>query len=573
MGKTLFLYIFKDLLKVFFLASFAMAGIMSFAGLLRPLTQHGLDLSQVGEMLAYFLPAMTNYSWPVAALFATTFVYGRLSADNEVTACRAAGVSYFMLMLPALLLGTIVAAASLALMLYIVPEAFLRAERVVYSNLAKLVANEIDRKQRIQFNSQQGDMTVFARSAEVLDSSPQRPTDQAVNLKSVVIVTYLNQRGENNALIPEDFYIARNATAVISMPTGADGEVLLRAVLEGGAKIPRQMLDSKRPVVQAQIDSQGAGPFPLSSPLRETARFMNIYKLLDLRENAEKGRRVARHLVNLLRTDQQTTYLNQLLTQLKLDRNKDGRPDSQMRFEGLGDDYTLTFLSGDDRPPQIRSGKLIINSGDAENPGLQFTQTRGIDPIDAQAREIVIESFPDNQEQLLTVTFDLIDSVIWRDGQPSARRSVQRQMIVQMPQDLVALTQIKPSDYLRAPWVTPAMRKRLQSDLIRQQNQVEGELHVRFSYASSCVVLVVIGTVIGMMFRSGNFVSAFAISAVPAMLSIVLIVVGQQMCENVPRNIPTNFQNPLQLGISMIWGGNVAVASLAVVLFMKLRKS
>src|SRR3982750_993111 len=105
MSSTLFLYIFKDLLRIFLLTSGALAGIMSFGGLLRPVTAHGLDASQAAKMLSYFMPAMTTYSLPVAALFATTMVYGRLSADNELIACRAAGISYLSIATPAFLLG------------------------------------------------------------------------------------------------------------------------------------------------------------------------------------------------------------------------------------------------------------------------------------------------------------------------------------------------------------------------------------------------------------------------------------------------------------------------------------
>ena len=60
MGRTLFWYVFKDLVKIFFMASGALAGIMSFAALLRPLTQNGLDGSQVVLLLRYMMPAMST---------------------------------------------------------------------------------------------------------------------------------------------------------------------------------------------------------------------------------------------------------------------------------------------------------------------------------------------------------------------------------------------------------------------------------------------------------------------------------------------------------------------------------
>src|SRR5688500_20312304 len=102
MSSTLFRYIFRDLMRIFLLTSGALAGIMSFGGLLRPLTEHGLDAWQAAKMLSYFMPAMTTYSLPIAAPFATTVVYGRIAADNERVACRAAGLSSFSIGLPAL---------------------------------------------------------------------------------------------------------------------------------------------------------------------------------------------------------------------------------------------------------------------------------------------------------------------------------------------------------------------------------------------------------------------------------------------------------------------------------------
>ena len=65
------------------MASGALAGIMSFGGLLRPLTHQGLDVEQVAKLITFFGPAMTTYSFPIAALFATTVIYGRLSPTTN----------------------------------------------------------------------------------------------------------------------------------------------------------------------------------------------------------------------------------------------------------------------------------------------------------------------------------------------------------------------------------------------------------------------------------------------------------------------------------------------------------
>src|SRR5688500_11486798 len=186
MSRTLFFYIFKDLIRIFLLTSGALAGIMSFGGLLRPLTEHGLNAGQAAKMLAYFMPAMTTYSLPIAALFATTVVYGRLAADNELVACRAAGLSFFSIGLPGLVLGLAVALISLMFLCFIVPVFTLKVERVIYSNLAQLIANEIERTHQIKFQ----DITIFAQDAAVAEQAGPESDEQMVSLGGLMIVSY-----------------------------------------------------------------------------------------------------------------------------------------------------------------------------------------------------------------------------------------------------------------------------------------------------------------------------------------------------------------------------------------------
>ena len=174
MGRTLFWYIFRDLLKIFFMANGALTGIMSFGGLLRPLTHQGLDVGQVTKLLGYFSFAMVTYSFPIAALFATTVVYGRLSADNELTACRAGGLSHLMVALPAFVMGIFVAILSLVFLCFIVPVYTMKVEKTLYSNMAKLIAGNIQRNHKIEF----GALNIFAQEAYIPPGSSKEGGQQ-----------------------------------------------------------------------------------------------------------------------------------------------------------------------------------------------------------------------------------------------------------------------------------------------------------------------------------------------------------------------------------------------------------
>jgi hypothetical protein len=80
-----------------------------------------------------------------------------------------------------------------------------------------------------------------------------------------------------------------------------------------------------------------------------------------------------------------------------------------------------------------------------------------------------------------------------------------------------------------------------------------------------------VGCALGMMFRSGNFLTAFAVSFVPALLTITLIIAGQRTATHIPQHF-TGANNPLQVALFLIWGGNVVNLVLAVALLWKLQR-
>ncbi len=98
------------------------------------------------------------------------------------------------------------------------------------------------------------------------------------------------------------------------------------------------------------------------------------------------------------------------------------------------------------------------------------------------------------------------------------------------------------------------------------------ELHGRASFAVSCLSLVMVGCALGVTFRSGNFLNAFAASFVPALLCITLIISGQQSATHVPFTTGAAFKGPLPTALVFIWMGNVAVLFAAIWLTVRLQR-
>lgn len=561
MGKTLFWYVLKDLIRIFLLTSGALAGIMSFGGLLRPLTEHGLDLGQVGKMLSYFMPAMTTYSLPIAALFATTMVYGRLAADNEVTACRSVGISHLSLAAPALVLGLLVALLSLLLLCFIVPAFMLRAEKVVFTNVAQIVANAIERNHQIKLSdSSREAVTIFAQGARVLEPDPKRPEEQAVALDSPMVVTYESQTPAEKAAsaprVPRDFMMVNQAIAYISQNPETD-ELTFTAVLNQGVKFSRKVEGS----VSAAIDHT---IFTAQQPslVRENSKFMNVLRLKELLAQPQKSNRVRTVLAGFVAQEQVQMYLRTLADSLARETDE----------AWLASESNTWIIQRGTAAMQLKGQSLIIGApqGATGRPVKVREQRNNREFATLEANQLKISVAPDNTNRLLYITlefYDMTSSV----GPP--RTQYQQSFATSMPTEIAVLpAQRTPQDYTRARGQLTSLQKDLKRSLIVIGNTVTSELHARVSFALSCLILVMVGCALGMMFKSGNFLTAFAVSVVPALISIALIITGQHTCENVPRDVTTNFKNTLDLGLGLIWSGNVAVAVLAGALLTRLQR-
>ena len=69
-----------------------------------------------------------NLAWivalavPMAVLIASLMAFGRMSEDNEITAMRAAGISFLKIIRPGLLFGTIICLLLLYFNNFVLPE-------------------------------------------------------------------------------------------------------------------------------------------------------------------------------------------------------------------------------------------------------------------------------------------------------------------------------------------------------------------------------------------------------------------------------------------------------------------
>ncbi len=113
--------ILLELFKVFSLSLIGLTGLILMAGVISEAMKNGLGPTQILALIPILLPSMLPYTVPTTTLFATCIVYGRLAADNEILALKAAGVHVLHIVWPALLLGILTSAATMFLSLDFIP--------------------------------------------------------------------------------------------------------------------------------------------------------------------------------------------------------------------------------------------------------------------------------------------------------------------------------------------------------------------------------------------------------------------------------------------------------------------
>jgi lipopolysaccharide export system permease protein len=117
-------YVLGEMIPTFFLGVIVFVFILLSFQILR-LTEfvliHGVKISAVGMMMAYMSTSFLPILFPMSLLFAVLLTYARLSADSEIVAFKASGLSMLSIITPAVILSLLVGTLSLQTTFHIAP--------------------------------------------------------------------------------------------------------------------------------------------------------------------------------------------------------------------------------------------------------------------------------------------------------------------------------------------------------------------------------------------------------------------------------------------------------------------
>src|SRR5262245_9267620 len=124
MGRTLHRYVFLQILAPFAAGLALFTFILLIARIMKlveMVVNRGVPVLEILRVFSYILPAFLELTVPMALLLACLLACGRLSADSEITALKAAGLSLYQIATPIAAFACVIFVLSIFLSLYARP--------------------------------------------------------------------------------------------------------------------------------------------------------------------------------------------------------------------------------------------------------------------------------------------------------------------------------------------------------------------------------------------------------------------------------------------------------------------
>lgn len=546
---TLHAYILRELLKTFGLTLLALTTLFTMGGgLFNVISYEGIGAGDLIRFVPLLIPIVMTLTMPMAALFAATMVYGRLAADNELIACRAAGINVHRTFLSVILLSIFVAAFTLFFGNFVIPGLVGQLESFARNNIRDLVEQSLQHKGFIHRKVGDEQWTLTAeRVRGYADQALQAkgfPTDEGLHYLQFTSPTIMQVDGNGDLV---RFAVARYGMCIFDVRTTPIRLTLL--IAEG-----RDFEIGKRAVY---IDQQRIGPYELSLPVQRRLSLAGMNDLLHWRTHPWEGPKVAEEARNFMQALTRQRFFDYCHEELA----HDGRLVLHDRF---GHAYEL-------RCDSVQPGRAGLVLSEVH---VVAEQPRGRPPIRYRAPRAEIIAAPFASELLVEIRLvrtaegDVLEFNP-RTGDPNRPRpkpslSLDGALIPQtVLDDVEQINPVRifdPNSGLTFQGELADGRIRLQRAASELARRINAQIHFRLGYALSTLVTVLMGAALGLVFRGARALAAFALAMIPFFSVMILMVLGRQLTEDAQATL---------YGPPVTWGGLalVLLADLVILRF------
>lgn len=526
---TLHRYIFRELFRVFVLAAVALTLMLSLGSVLRPIQEYGVGPAQVIHLIGYFLPITLTFVLPMAALFSASLVYGRFAGDNELDACKASGISLMTLVYPGLALAIIVAVANLILSFYVMPAFVQRAETSLKADAQQIIFNNIQRKG--YYKAMDGDYLIYADYVDFANS-----------LLSGVVITEVEGYGIKRITTAESAKIHFNPHKRFN-----EVQILARNTYqidpEGDSVSFEKLLVSKE----------------FGSLMGDNIKFKKIDKMKQIAANP-----IEFYPVEKLARDVYAQFTAELLAQ-DIDAYLAADPDGFYKLRGS----TRFVEFRADKSTALAnesvglSGRVVVVDA-TKNPARTLRCAEAVLYIEGD------KFAPTLAMELYNARWKRADGLEILARRPVIYGLLLPDAVADKFETELILDAVKPESVDFALSNGPSsklsgLQNNLNNRIRKTLVEIKAETHSRLVFGIGCLPLIMIGIGLGIIKKGGHLLSAFGVSALPAGMLIVCIMMG--------KNITKNPGSKISFGLVLMWFAIILLCLLMMEIYRRLLKN
>ncbi len=571
MPWTLYAYITKETLKLLGMAAAVLVVLISVAAAIKPLSEGLLDPPSLIKFVIYTSPTMLQFALPFAAAFASTLFFSRMVADNEMTACSASGMSYALVLVPIATLGLVLMLGLYVLSNSIVPRFNQAAASMVESDVIRLMVADLNKGHARKM----GNMVVYADDAKERLPTPEERVESLrrgsryepyrVIMLRRVAVSVLGNDGEKTDVIRKE-----GAAQAANIFLYRDGlSTLASFYLQDPVYFDPITGDLGRGSDLTYVHR-------LESPLSDQPQFLSGAALKELAADPERFDRIYR-----LKNDLAQAMARQRL--LNLIRQGVAR-DGPLALLGPGGELyefnDAAAMTNDQAatPEGIASNELWLRGrGDGPVTLLAYREVEGRRRLERrfEAKQVRItarqESF-DTEPQAIVELRQVTVFAGSRANAASTQHDRHTLAPLHWPTRLVddlrqASTQtlINASEDATSTSAVVQSGVKLKDAINRLVRQIIAQMHQRANAALTALLVLILGAVLSMTLRGKPALVVYFWTFMATLLTVMLAMAGDTVCRNP--------QFPLAAGVTLIWLGNVLLAGLLAVTFVRLRRT
>lgn len=578
MPFTLYRYILKEMLKVLVLTASVMVIVLSFGAAIQPMSEGLLGPASVVKFVLYTMPTVLGFALPFAGAFAATLTFARLASDNEITACRASGMSYRTILLPVLVLGLVLMLTMLLLSNTIVPGFWKAAKRTVEGDVLAVLVARLNQSQPYLFDD--AGVVLYSDYAELRPPPANLAVGDEYRIEKFIVLegVAFGQFDRATGRVMNDT-TARSASALMIRDKKSDrAYVTLR--LRNPTYYDTATGDLRSDFgTFGEIDSE---PIALPNPMEDEAVFFTLQELMALKHDPDQFDRVRlakQELADAIAREQLKLNIREGLS-----AGEAGTGFVKLKG-GLDNEYFR--LSA----PVVRQagGMLILEANDRlpitidryDNAALMHDQELRFEATYGELRVQTGTFSGEPEVRLLLKNVRVSDPIL---DNPPNEHDEHEFAAMGWPGPVLGagvgqMTSLELADEAKRPEFREveeinAARGMLAYHIMRLTLNINAQVHARGAAAVACLLLLVLGALMALRLKGRTALVVFFWSFLLAVLTLLMIYTGQNLAGDLdPRLLREGTNWDHLTGLGVMWGGNLLTLFFVARIYLKVSRT